>query len=153
MELGFGLDHGSGPGMTRIVVGPEALDALLQRGYSVQTRASVPVDLVGYQRPMEALPWLEKIATESTRRGTVDLGRSVQGQPIRAIWFGQPPESGAPSYRILSGHHGDEWSATEVALALVAELAETDGTDPLTTAVLDAATVREMATTPTLGSR
>ena len=55
--------------------------------------------------------------------------------------MGQPPGSGAPVYRILGGHHGDEWSSFEVPLAVAETLAAGDQSVPEITAILDRATV------------
>jgi len=95
----------------------------------------------GYRMPEAGGAILRDIASASPRAGYAVLGHSVLGHPIEAIWLGQAPESGAPVFRILGGHHGDEWSSFEVPLSLAERLAEGDGIDAQITAILDQSTV------------
>jgi len=94
-----------------------------------------------YRLPDQGGQILAAIAQESTRAQMVVLGHSVLGRPIEALWLGQRPGSGAPVYRILGGHHGDEWSSFEVPLAIAEALAAGDGTVAEVTRILDRNTV------------
>ena len=95
----------------------------------------------GYRLPDAGGAILAGIAADSSRAEHVVLGTSVDGRPIDGLWIGQPPGSGAPVYRVLGGHHGDEWSSFEVPLALAEVLAAGDGQDPEITALLDETTL------------
>ncbi len=75
------------------------------------------------------------------RAGHAVLGYSVEGRAIDALWIGQPPESGVPTYRFFGAHHGDEWSSFEVALAMGERLVTGDGVDAEITELLDTSTV------------
>ncbi len=95
----------------------------------------------GYRLPEVGGQILRAIAEDSPRAGHVVLGHSVEGIAIDALWMGQPPGSGVPVFRILGGHHGDEWASFEVPLALAETLAAGDGVIPEITDILETSTV------------
>ncbi|MBW2255195.1 MAG: succinylglutamate desuccinylase/aspartoacylase family protein [Deltaproteobacteria bacterium] len=128
----------------RILASARALDALEARGYTWRVeradhRRGPP--RAGYHTPIEGDLLLIDLAATAPRAGRVQLGLSRQGRPITGLWVGQPPDAGAPTWRVLGAHHGDEWSSFEVALDLAQTLAEGDGVDPTITTLLDESTV------------
>jgi carboxypeptidase T len=129
----------------RVVVEPWAIEALRAqrevRGYDPAPSARRAAHPPGYHGPEDVLAVLDALEGEIVRGGRLGAGASVAGRPIEALWLGQPPDSGAPSVRLLSGHHGDEAIAVEVALAVTERLVAGDGVDPAVTALLDRATV------------
>lgn len=139
-EHGLGHDHGR-PGAAPFWATPDQISALQAAGHAITVLPTPPAPGDGYRMPDVGGAELEALAAASDRAGLVRLGTSIEGRPIDALWLGQPPESGAPAYRILSGHHGDEWSAFEVALATAHALAAGDGPDPQLTGLLDQATI------------
>lgn len=82
----------------------------------------------GYHDAAAVLTRLRDLAADAPSRvAFVDLGSSVDGRMVGGVVVG----AGAapkPALRVLGGHHGDEWSSVEVALALAVTLAE--GEDP-----------------------
>jgi hypothetical protein len=128
----------------RILASRRALEALEGRGYTWRVeradhRRGPP--RAGYHNPVEGDLLLVELAANAPRAGRVQLGESRQGRPINALWVGQPPDAGAPTWRVLGAHHGDEWSSFEVVLDLAQTLAEGDGVDPAITTLLDRSTV------------
>lgn len=126
----------------RVLVTQGALSELRRREIDVivtrrDHRRGPPAE--GYHGPDEAT--LRAVLDQAPRGGYVQLGESVEGRPLHALWLGQDPSTGAPSLRVLGAHHGDEPSSYEVALDLAWVLAEADGTDPEITALLDRVTV------------
>jgi len=135
---------GDGRFEQRIIAAPRALDALRSEGFTVRVaradaRRGAP--RAGYHSPSEGDALLADLAASDPRSGLAVVGTSVQGRPLTGLWLGQPPEDGAPTWRVLGAHHGDEWSSFEVALDLAQTLAHGDGTDPAITGLLDDATV------------
>lgn len=112
------------------VFGPaDALASL--PGFRSDHRRRAPPE--GYRDPAEADAALRALP------GYVLLGRSALGRPIGGVWLGQPAGSGAPTLRILGGHHGDEWPSAELALVLAETLAA--GEDDRIDAILGRASV------------
>ena len=89
-------------------------------GFGGYDHAPPPAAPEGYRRPDDPDPWWMRAD------GAVVLGTSREGRPIRAVWFGAPPSTGAPVVRVLSAHHGDEGSSWELALDLVDALGRDD---------------------------
>jgi len=69
---------------------------------------------------------LERLAKRRKDTTLVQLGESLQGHPIQGLLIGQPLNTGAPVWRIVAGHHGDESSAYQVVLALADHLSSDD---------------------------
>ncbi|MCB9683964.1 MAG: hypothetical protein H6735_02845 [Alphaproteobacteria bacterium] len=115
--------------------------ALPRRGWRTGPATLPPPLPPGYRDPSSGTAVLEQLVADAPRAGLALLGTSVQGRPIEGAWFGQPPQAGAPTARVLADHHGDEGSAWEVALDLAARVATDDGTNPALTAWLDDATL------------
>lgn len=91
----------------------------------------------GYRGPDEGSAALAALADRADRALLVRLGASVEGRPIEGLALGVPPGEGAPSFRVLGAHHGDEPITAEVVL----ELAEALLDDPRGDEILDRATV------------
>ena len=111
----------------RVLAPPEALDALSVKGFRwrlVRADHRLGAPSSAYRPPDAGDELLADLVRGRDDAGLVVLGESWEGRPITAAWFGQPPESGAPAWRILGAHHGDEWSSFEVALDLARVLAE-----------------------------
>jgi len=107
----------------RVMGRPSALDAL---------RATVSVRIerrdhrrgpppAGYSDP-EQTDLLQRLVDDHDRAGYAEIGRSVQQRALPAVWLGVDPAAGAPTLRVLGGHHGDEASSAEVAYAVALEL-------------------------------
>lgn len=94
----------------------------------------------GYHSPGEGDALLAELAEASAVASLVTIGTSVQGRPIQALVLGRDPLEGAPTYRILGAHHGDEWSSFEVALATASALAD-PGADERISRILDRSTI------------
>lgn len=140
---GVGIAEDRRDGEVRVLVEPGAIERLRTAGWSVSGvradhRSAPPV---GYHTPAEGSLLLHDLVERSTRAGFVNLGTSLEGRPIDGLWIGRPPDEGAPMYRILGGHHGDEVISVEVALAVAERLVGDDGREPAITALLDRATV------------
>jgi hypothetical protein len=138
---GLGIDHGRRPGMLRVFGPREALETLASDGRLLELEIPSPPPTEGYRMPKEGGEVLRALAQQGDRVGHAIVGHSVDGLAIEGVWIGQPPESGAPTYRVLAGHHGDEWSSFEVALATATTLAEADGVDTSITEALDQLTI------------
>ena len=57
----------------------------------------------------------------------IQIGTSVQGRPIFGVLLSDTPwarEYDEPALRVIGGHHGDEWAATETTLATAWHFAE-----------------------------
>lgn len=147
-HMGVTLDHGVHPDSTGTILVPVIGDAhararLHEAGFrtSPPRRHAEGPTPAGYRRPAQGDALLRELAGRAHRGALVELGRSVEARPILGLWLGQPPSSGAPTYRVLGAHHGDEWSSFEVALALAEHLVDADGQDADVTRWLDQATL------------
>ncbi|MEQ1501611.1 MAG: M14 family zinc carboxypeptidase [Myxococcota bacterium] len=144
---GWGEDERIGPDgrrWVRLVVEPGAVEALIRAGIEVDApRADARLRAVpdGYHDPDAVESELDALEARVVRGGRVAFGASRDGRPITGLWLGQEPGNGAPVVRILAGHHGDEPTSVEVALAVAARLVDGDGVDPAITATLDRSTV------------
>lgn len=128
----------------RVLLEPGGADRLRDAGFTVSRvredhRMGAPP--AGYHDPAAGSVLLHDLVDRSVRAGFVNFGASVEGRPIDGMWIGVAPGAGAPVLRILGGHHGDEVSAVEVALAVAERLVNGDGQEPAVTALLDRATV------------
>ena len=121
----------------RIIAEPHTLMALRQDGWDVSVIASGNEERRDYRLP-DRTDLTEYIGERS---GLMTLGYSRDNRPILALWYGQPPEVGAPAIRVTGAHHGDESSSFEVALDTAEWLAEADGTRTDVTELLDNHTV------------
>ncbi len=142
--LAEGTRHTKNGATWRVLAPMDALDTLRAAGLEVTVtrpdhRRGAPRD--AYHTPDEGHAQLAVLASTSGRAGLVQLGQSVEGRPVMGMWLGQPPGSGAPTWRVLGAHHGDEWSSFEVVLDTAATLVAEDGTDPDITGWLDRSTV------------
>ncbi len=129
---------------TRVLLTQSAETKLRRSGHSVlrtrpDHRRGAPRD--GYRTPDEGELHMRALALDNPRAGLAQWGESVDEAPIMALWIGQAPDSGGPVWRLLAGHHGDEWSAFEVALDVASTLVDGDGTDSAITSLLDQSTV------------
>ena len=142
-QVGFseGFRQQDGVLQARITASPQTLQSLRDAGWVIiPTRFGGP-NLDGYRLPDTGLPLLADLADSSRRAGLQQWGSSHQDRPIHALWLGQPPESGSPSFRILAAHHGDEASSYEVALDIAETLLAEDGVNTAITETLDDFTV------------
>ncbi len=128
----------------RVLASERAIEALRAAGFRVRVTRSDHTrgrPRGAYRDPESGDALLHALAAQSDRGGLAVLGTSVEGRPITALWLGQPPEAGAPTWRVLGAHHGDEWSSFEIALDTATALVEADGVDDEITALLDTSTV------------
>ncbi len=104
---GFGWAEGQEGEWYRLIGSPETADALRLRwrpvARAVDGWAPSPDDIADR---------LEALASD--RAEIVQIGESVAGKPLLAIRIGGPGRA----LRVLGGHHGDEGSSVEVALAV-----------------------------------
>jgi len=130
-----------GVAQVRVLLPPEA--RAWAEAHAVRIEPGAPHAAVpsGYHSPAALDAALDALAANSGRAAVVALGASQEGRAIRAIWFGQPPGSGAPQLRVAGAHHGDEPISAEVALAFATLLSTEDGQRDDVTALLDRATV------------
>ena len=71
----------------------------------------------------------------------IQIGTSVQGRPIFGVLLSDTPwarEYDEPALRVIGGHHGDEWAATEIILATAWHFAEGYETNSSIRDLLDA---------------
>lgn len=133
LELGGAIPvEGRRPGpddtvQIRVLLPDGALPRLQATGYPIHSlradhRLGPPPP--GYLAPDQGDALLEQLSSTSEAAQLVTLGTSVEGRPIQGLVLGRDPAESAPTYRILGGHHGDEWSSSEVALAVAQALVE-----------------------------
>ena len=95
----------------------------------------------GYHSPEEVNEALRAlVASRPDLARLVVIGRSGEGRPIEGVVLSDQPaerEDDEASLRVVGTHHGDEWSAMEVTLALAEELVARYGGDPAVTTLLD----------------
>ncbi|MBT3217639.1 MAG: hypothetical protein HN348_00990 [Proteobacteria bacterium] len=149
MRVGLTLAEGrrltpSGHTEHRVILSSQAHEALVDGGWQVTItrpdhRRGPPSP--GYRDPDEGGQILRELAEMYERAGYAQIGESVLGRPLEALWLGVPPDGGAPVLRLLAAHHGDEGVSYEVALETASEMLDRDGIDPLVTALLDEATL------------
>jgi len=95
----------------------------------------------GYHSAEEVTARLHELAAEHSDIARVlDLGTSWQGRPITGLLVSDQPglrEPNEPALRVLGTHHGDEWSAMEVALAVPEAILANYPNDPRLRALVD----------------
>lgn len=124
----------------RVVAEADALDELAAQGITVQRVSHGTAPLTDYTGPEDGIALLAELASGRDDAGVREWGRSREDRPLRALWVGQPPDSGAPAVRVLGAHHGDEISSVELALAIAETLCAPDPS-PAIAALLDTHTV------------
>ncbi len=108
-----------------------ALDALEDAGFELRDRLQDhrrPLSAEGYHTPEEMAEALAELAERWPEQASLHLlGRSLEGRPVLGLRMGTP---GAPAWRVLGTHHGDELSSAELALATAEALLEDDARMP-----------------------
>lgn len=130
LGLGFaeGIASDAGGTWLRVHGSPEALDAAEAAGLVLRQRSGdhrLPPSLIGGYRDPEAMAdrLTELAAAYPDRAELVQLGQSLEDRPILGLRLGR---GGGASWRILGGHHGDELSGAELALATAEALLSED---------------------------
>ena len=79
-----------------------------------------------FDDPARGIPvWLDSVAGANPRVHLDTLGTSIEGRPILVAKIGTPDDSPArPNVVFLATYHAREWAATEMALRLLAHLAD-----------------------------
>ncbi|MCB9760941.1 MAG: DUF2817 domain-containing protein [Alphaproteobacteria bacterium] len=126
---GVGFAEGVRDGWVRVHGTAADLDRLEAQGLALRDRRPdhrlppPPPDAQGYRDPDAMADALARLAADHPDRAElVQLGLSREGRPVVALRLGPP---GAPRWRVLGAHHGDEPPSAELALA-VAEALLTD---------------------------
>ncbi len=131
-ELGLGFAEGrsreADGTWLRVHGSAEALDAASAAGLVLRQRRSdhrLPPSLrSGYHDPETMAERLAELAAAYPDRAElVQLGQSLEDRPILGLRLGR---GGGASWRILGGHHGDELSSAELALATAEALLSED---------------------------
>lgn len=112
-------------GWLRVQTDAAGAAALRRGGWRVRPAAPPPPLDDAYHDPEEVEAALEALeAAWPDRAERVRVGWSREGRALTALRLG---EEGAPAWRVLATHHGDEPSSTELALELAAALLAGEG--------------------------
>jgi hypothetical protein len=131
----------AGPGFAIVVADGADRARLLARGLTIR-ELETPVARAMQDRPaLQTGPvtsvyrsfddpargvavWLDSVATTNARVHLDTIGMSIEGRPVLAAKIGAPDDAPSrPNVIFLATYHAREWAATEMALRLVAHLA------------------------------
>ena len=109
--------------MIRVIADQRGIEALRSRDLEVSppiVYADVPE---GYRSAQELEEELRLLGSTPGVR-LVQLGASRDGAPILGLHLGAAHGSGAPVWRLLGGHHGDELASVEVTMAIASAVVQ-----------------------------